>query len=124
MSGLGTLFKPTTTGKTLIVVDGSIENLAGTVATSGIILGMYYGPTGGSTPAAMAALTGIALGSTLRSEAGATITATDWWKAFSLTRFAQLSPGTQYWFDLANVATVNSAKCAIVNPEWTIVELP
>ena len=126
MTGLGVLFTPQTTGKTIVVLDGSIENLAGTVATTGIMFGMSYGPTGGSPPAAMSALTGQALGATQQSEAGATITAADWWEGYSLTRFVQLVPGTQYWFDIFNLDTTASAagKCAFVNPQWTIFELP
>ena len=124
MTGLGVLFTPKTTGKTLVELDGSIENLAGTVATVGVQYGMQYGPTGGTPPAAMAALTGSALGATMRSEAGATITATDWWENFHMTRFVVLAPNTQYWFDLANLATANSGKCTFFNPQWVIVELP
>ena len=124
MTGLGTLFTPRTTGKTLVTIEGSIENLAGTVATTGVIYGMQYGPTGGKPPSIMAALTGIALGTTMRSEGGATLTATDWWDSFMLMNFVQLVPNTQYWFDLSNLATVASGQCAFVNPQWVIVELP
>jgi hypothetical protein len=124
MTGLGVLFTPTTTGKTLVTVQGSIENLAGTVATTGVIFNMQYGPTGGAVPVAMAALTGSVLGTTMRSEAGATITATDWWDIFHMTNLVFLKVGTQYWFDIANLATVASGKVTFVNPTWTIVELP
>ena len=124
MTGLGILFTPTTTGKTLVELQGSIEILAGTVATTGVIYGMMYGPTGGTPPAAMAALTGIAVGTTFRSEAGATVTATDWWENFSISNLVFLTPGTKYWFDISNLATIASGKCAFVNPQWIIVELP
>jgi len=126
MTGLGITFKPQTTGKTLVILDGTIENLAGTVATTGQIYGMYYGPTGAPfpIPAANAALTGIALGATMRAEAGATITATDWWETFCLNRFVNLTVGTVYWFDLANLAVANTGKCTFFNPTWVVVELP
>ena len=124
MTGLGTLFTPQTSGKALVQLDGSIENLAGTAATTGIIFGMYYGPTGGAVPAAMAALTGSALGATMRAEGGGTLTATEYWAPFHMTRFAVLTVGKQYWFDLANVGVANTGKCAFVNPQWVIVELP
>ena len=124
MTGLGILFTPRTTGKTLVELQGSIENLAGTLATTGVIYGMRYGPTGGSPPANMAALTGTALGATMRSEGGATITATDWWENFSISNLVWLTPGAQYWFDISNLATIASGKCAFVNPQWIIIELP
>lgn len=60
----------------------------------------------------------------MRSEGGATLTATDWWDSFMLMNFVQLVPNTQYWFDLSNLATDASGKCAFVNPQWVIVELP
>ena len=124
MTGLGVFFTPQTTGKTLVIVDGSIENLAGTVATTGVIYGMWYGPTGGTPPAIMSALTGTALGATMRSEAGATITAADWWENFTINRFVVLPVGKQYWFDISNLATIGSGKVTFFNPTWTIVELP
>ena len=108
----------------MVQIDGSIENLAGTVAATGIIFGIYFGPTGGAIPAPMAALTGAALGATMRAEGGATLTATDWWVPFHMTRLTNLTIGQMYWFDLANADVTNTGKCTFFNPTWVIVELP
>jgi hypothetical protein len=124
MTGLGTLFTPKTTGKTIATVQGFVQNLAGTVAGIGIQFGMQYGPTGGTPPAVMAALTGIALGATMKAGAGGTVTANDVWLPFDMTQFVTLVVGTQYWFDLANLDPVATGKFSFENPQWVIFEIP
>ena len=125
MLGLGTTFTPSNTGKILLEIEGSCYNEAGTVATSGLFLGVRYGPTGGAPPTNRSALTGLAVGPTLRIEAGATITVADWSVPFHMSRLISgLTIGQNYWFDLTTLAIVNSAAIIVLNPNTVIVELP
>jgi hypothetical protein len=127
MVGLGNTYKPTTTGKLLIYMDGFLSDLAGTTVAGGLNYGMYYGPTGTpyKAPANQAALTGIALGATQAAQVYATITAAgDVSLPFAMARFVQLAVGTTYWFDLAAEALLAADKFAFTNVQTTIIELP
>ena len=130
MAGLGATFTPKTSGKVDISIDGTISDTANALAVNtGLIFGMYYGPTGGVAPINKAALTGIALGPTMQSALATAATAsTDVKVPFALRRYVQgLSIGVVYWFDLASASTLAAAGgtgANFTNPNIVILERP
>lgn len=126
MTGLGVTMTPTTTGKILIDMEGTITSASVGVG-EGLITGIYYGPTGGVAPINKASLTGIPLGSTMTNSAFASLAgATDFHTSFHMTRFVQgLTVNQVYWFDIASAGATGTVNvCSITNPQTTIIELP
>ena len=126
MTGLGVTMTPATTGKVLVHMQGTVTTTS-LVADAGLIMGLYYGPTGGVAPINKAALTGSALGPTMiASTPGIPSGAVDVHIPFHLTALlAGLTVNQVYWFDIASAgATGTSIVASITNPGSTIVELP
>ena len=125
MMGYAVTITPTTTGKVLVCLEGSTQNVVGTVSAIGMVFSMMYGPTGGGPPLNGAALTGMTLGSPRYIEAGATVTTNELFIPFHMTGLVQgLTIGTKYWFDLAGLALSNTGRIDINSPNAGIVELP
>jgi hypothetical protein len=127
MAGLGITFTAKTTGKVLINIGGYISDIAGTVAAGGLVIGLRYGPTGGLPPANQAALTGVALGTTMAAITPSTLTTgiSGVGIPFGVTCFLQgMTLNQQYWFDLQLLALLAADKFAIANPNSVIVEIP
>lgn len=126
MAGIGTTFKPITTGKVQVTIDGYFLDLAGVTVDGGLQYGMRYGPTGGAAPTNQQALTGIAAGATAAVALFGTPTAAaDVAFPFSITRLLTgLTLNQMYWVDMTTLALVAADKFAIGNPNITIVELP
>jgi hypothetical protein len=125
MSGLGVTFTAKTTGKVLVQMQGTVVS-ANTLAGEGLILGIYYGPTGGVAPINKAGLTGSPLGPTMTASVPAVpIGSSDVHVPFHLTAFTQISTGQVYWFDVASAAATGTNNVnSIMNPGSTIVEIP
>ena len=126
MTGLGVTMTPKTTGKVLVNMQGTVTTTS-LVADAGLIMGLYYGPTGGAAPINKAALTGSALGPTMIASTPAVPAgAVDVHIPFFMQALvAGLTLNQVYWFDVASAgATGTTIVASITNPGSTIVELP
>jgi hypothetical protein len=118
MCGIGQPFTPSGSGIVLVVATGGVINSTSGANTE--VIGRYGT---GTAPANGAAVTGTAWG------AGATPTwtgpgATTKQDAFALTDILTLTPGTAYWFDLAQASTSGSVTSGVQNVKIVLVELP
>ncbi len=113
MMGLAGTITPSTTGKLLIIISGSIQTTGG--AGNGYQFQIRYGT--GAAPANGAAITGTASG-TLRNQLALNNNIPE---AFSLNSIASgLTLATAYWIDISlaaiagNTASVNDISISIV----------
>lgn len=129
MQGLAALITPSTpVANVLALISGSLTDGAATVG-EGINLQLYYGPvvSGVAPPANAAAIpnNAIAIGPVIKWATGVTLTtAADLFQCFCLHGVAKgLTPGQQYWFDVAAESIIGASQVAITNPHVTLVEI-
>lgn len=129
MQGLGALITPVTpAGFVLCLISGTLTDGATTVG-EGINLQLYYGQmvSGVAAPAnaAAAPANAVALGPVMTWATGVTLTtAANLFQPFCLHGVATgLTPGQQYWFDVAAESVVGASQVAITKPHITLVEI-
>lgn len=129
MQGLGGLITPNTpVGNILAIIQGTLTDAATTVG-EGINYQLWYGPVnpGGAAPANAAAIPAgaVQLGSTQSWATGVTLTtAADSFIPFAIAGVVKgLTPGQQYWFDLAAESVIGASQVAIINPNVILVEI-
>src|SRR5262249_23164431 len=129
MQGLAALITPSTpVANVLALVSGTLTDAAVTVG-EGIILQLYYGPvvSGVSPPTNAAAIpnNAVTLGPQMEWATGVTLTtAADSFAPFCMHGVAKgLTPGQQYWFDVAAESVIGASQVAITNPHVTLVEI-
>lgn len=129
MQGLGMVLTPLTPSpKILIDISTSLTVNATTVGI-GINLQLWYGPvmSGIAVPANGGAIptTAIQLGSTCTYETGVTLTtAADQIFPLDICGMAiGLTPGQQYWFDLAAESITTASACALTSINGVLVEI-
>lgn len=129
MQGLGALLTPATPAANILcIISGTLTDAATTVG-EGINLQLYYGPmvNGVAAPANAAAIpaAGVSMSPVMSWGTGVTLTTA----ALSLIPFCihgsvkGLTPGQQYWFDLAAESITGASQVAIINPHITLVEI-
>jgi hypothetical protein len=129
MQGLGALITPQTpVGNILAIIQGVFNDNATTVGI-GMNIQLWYAPVvpGVAPPANGAAIptSAIQLGTTKTWATGVTLTtAADSFIPFSIAGIAKgLTPGQQYWFDLAAESVVTASACAIINADAILTEI-
>src|SRR5579863_104061 len=129
MQGLAALITPSTpVANVLAMVSGVLTDSATTVG-NGISLQLYYGPvvSGTAPPANAAAIptNAVALGPVMEWATGVTLTtAADLFQPFCLHGVAKgLTPGQQYWFDIAAESVTTASNVAVTNAHVTLVEI-
>jgi hypothetical protein len=129
MQGLAALITPSTpVANVLALISGVLTDSATTVG-NGINLQLYYGPVvnGVAPPANGAAIpnNAVALGPVMEWATGVTLTtAADLFQPFCMHGVAKaLTPGQQYWFDIAAESVTTASNVAVTNPHVTLVEI-
>ncbi len=129
MQGLAALITPATpVANVLAIISGFLTDAATTVG-EGIALQLYYGPvvSGVAPPANAAAVpnNAVALGPIMKWATGVTLTtAADLFQPICVHGVAKgLTPGQQYWFDIAAESIIGASQVALVNPHVTLVEI-
>lgn len=129
MQGLAQLITPTTpTGNVLFLLQATLTDGATTVG-EGINLKMYYGAqqSGVAAPANAASVPNGAtqLGGILTWATGVTLTtAANSLAPITMFGMAQgLTPGQQYWFDVAAESVVGASQVALTNVYCVVTEL-
>lgn len=129
MQGLAALITPSTpVANILALISGTLTDAATTVG-EGIALQLYYGPvvSGVAPPANAAAVpnNAVAVGPIQKWATGVTLTtAANLFQPFCVHGVAKgLTPGQQYWFDVAAESIVGASQVAITNPHVTLVEI-
>ena len=129
MQGLGMLLTPLTpSGKILCNISATLTVNATTVGV-GINMQMWYGPvqSGVAVPANGAAIptSALQLGTTSTYETGVTLTtAADQFFPIDLMGLAiGLTPGQQYWFDIAAESITTASACALTQINGVLVEI-
>lgn len=129
LQGLGALITPSTPiANILALIQGNIASAVVTAA-NGIILQLYYGPmvSGVAAPANAAAIPAgaVAVGTSKTFSAGTTLTAS----ADAITPFMiggiikNLTPGQQYWFDLAAESLGTASDYSLTNVDVSLTEI-
>lgn len=129
MQGLAALITPQTpAGNVLAIISGTLTDSATTVG-EGIILQLYYGPviSGTAPPANAAAIpaSAVAVGPTMEWATGVTLTtAADSFAPIMVHGVVKaLTPGQQYWFDVAAKSVIGASVVQLTNPHVTLVEV-
>lgn len=129
MQGLSMLITPVTpSGKLICNIGGTLVATATTVGI-GINLQIWYGPViaGVAPPANGAAIPSgaVQLGPTTTYETGVTLTtAADLFFPLDLIGLATgLSPGQQYWFDLAAESITTASACQLTQVNGVLFEV-
>lgn len=129
MQGFGALITPQTpAANVLCIISGTLTDSATTVG-NGVNLQLWYAAmqSGVAAPANAAAIptSAIQLGATQAWATGVTLTtAADLFQPFCIHGVAKgLTPGQQYWFDLAAESITTASNVAITNATITLVEI-
>jgi len=129
MQGIGQLITPSTPSANVLALFSATLNDGATTVGEGINLQLYYGPvvSGTAIPANAGAIpaNAVALGAILTWATGVTLTtAADSLIPITLFGLAKaLTPGQQYWFDVAAESVVGASQVAIVNPTFALIEI-
>lgn len=116
MMGLDKTYTPQSSGNVLVVITGN----AGTAtAAEAFTVGGRYGT--GTAPANGQAVTGSRINQFADSVLTAPVAGA--YTAFAFTGILNLTPGTEYWFDLALATGSSADKAAIHNISMAITEL-
>lgn len=129
MQGLAALITPSCPpGNVLVMITAYCTDTATTVG-EGIALQLYYGPivNGVAPPANAGAIpnNAVALGPIMKWATGVTLTtAADLFQPIVVHGVAKgLTPGQQYWFDVAAESIIGASVVALVNVHVTLVEI-
>lgn len=129
MQGLGQLITPSTpTANILALLQGTVSATATTVG-NGINLQLYYGPvvSGVAIPVNAGAIpaNAISLGNPVAFATGVTLTtAADLFAPVMMHGVAKgLTPGQQYWFDVAAESVITASQNALVNVTFSLLEI-
>lgn len=129
MQGLAALITPSTPAcNVLAIISGVLTDSATTVG-NGINIQLYYGPvvSGVSPPANAAAIptNAVAVGPVMSWATGVTLTtAADLLQPIIVHGLVKgLTPGQQYWFDIAAESVTTASNVAITNPHVTLAEI-
>ena len=129
MQGIGQLITPATpSGNILALLSASLTDAATTVG-EGILLQLYYGPviSGVNIPANASAIpsSAIAVGNPIEFATGVTLTtAADLFVPITLFGLAKaLTPGQQYWFDVAAKSVIGASQVALTNVNFALLEI-
>ena len=129
MQGLGALITPITPLANVLALFSATLTDAATTVGEGINLQLWYGAmvNGVAAPANAAAIpaNAVQLGPTLSYATGVTLTtAADLFQPVTLFGIAQsLTPGQQYWFDLAAESIIGASQIAVTNPWINLIEI-
>jgi hypothetical protein len=129
MQGLGALITPATPAANIVVrIEASAISTATTVG-NGIIMQIYYAPitSGGTAPGNNVAIPGaaVSVGNTLEWATGVTLTtAADSFIPIAIGGVARgLTPGQQYWFDIAAKAITTASQVQLTAVTVTLIEI-
>lgn len=129
MQGLAALMTPATPAANVLALISGVLTDSATTVGEGISLQLYYGPvvSGVAPPANAGAIpnNAVALGPVMKWATGVTLTtAADLFQPFCLHGVAKgLTPGQQYWFDVAAESIIGASVVAVINPHVTLVEI-
>ena len=131
LQGLAGSITPTTTGTVMITVSGYIQGISGgTAATVGIAYQIFTGtgtaPTNGATVTSPCGTTSCAAaGVVAKHMNGATITAADLFRPFSISAVVTgLTAGTPVWIDLAAESLGTASDQGFAQVSISAIELP
>lgn len=100
MMGMAGSIQPATTGVVEVIISGTISEPAGTASTIGMSYQISMGT--GAAPGNNTTLAGVQYGIIQTDMNGATITAANYFRPFSISCIVTgLTQGTTYWIDLA-----------------------
>lgn len=129
MQGVGQLITPSTpTANILALLSATLTDAATTVG-EGVILQLYYAPTqnGVAIPAVNTAVPAgaVALGNPVEWATGVTLTtAADSFIPITLFGVVKgLTPGQQYWFDVAAKSVIGASQVALTNITFALLEI-
>lgn len=129
MQGLGMVLTPITPSPKILADISAVLAVNATTVGIGINLQLWYGPviSGVAPPANGAAIptTAIQLGSTCTYETGTTLTtAADQLFPLDICGLAMsLTPGQQYWFDIAAESITTASACQLTQVNGVLVEI-
>lgn len=129
MQGLAALITPTTPAGNILCIISAVLTDSATTVGEGINLQLYYGPiVSGTAPPANTNSppnNAVALGPIMSWATGVTLTTqADLLQPIVVHGVAKgLSPGQQYWFDVAAESITTASDVAMTNCHVTLVEI-
>jgi hypothetical protein len=129
MQGVGQVISPSTPAANVLALFSATLNDGATTVGEGVILQLYYGPvlSGVALPAVNTAIpaSAIALGNPMEWATGVTLTtAADSFAPITLFGLAKaLTPGQQYWFDVAAKSVIGASQVALLNVTFALIEI-
>ncbi len=129
MQGIGQLITPATPAANVLALLSATLTDGATTVGEGILLQLYYGPviSGVAIPANAGAIptSAIAIGNPIEWATGVTLTtAADSFAPITLFGLAKaLTPGQQYWFDVAAKSVIGASQVALTNVNFAVIEI-